>query len=392
MSERKIDVSVGTIGHIDHGKTTLTASILAVQHVKGLAKPKSYAAIAAGGNVRDKEKTVTINVSHVNYETETRNYAHIDCPGHADYIKNMITGVAQMDGAVLLVAATDGPMPQTREHLLLANQVGVKDIVVFLNKCDLVDDTELIDLVEMEVRELLTANGFDGEKAPVIRGNARAAMLDPANPEAAKCINELMAALDTTIPDPVRELDKPFMMPIEGVFSIPGRGTVVTGKVERGRVRPGDRVEIVGLGEKVETVCTSIEAFNEQLDEGVAGKNIGCLLRNVKYDDVQRGQVLSASNAIHPHTDFTAEIYVLSKDEGGRHTPFFSGYQPQFFFGTTDVTGQADLVEADMIMPGDNAQLKVKLMHPVALEQGTRFTIREGGRTIGRGRVVEIEG
>ena len=391
MSEDKLHVNVGTIGHIDHGKTTLTASILAVQQEKGLAKFKSYEDIAKGGTIRDKEKVVTIAVSHVEYETDTRHYSHVDCPGHVDYIKNMITGAAQMDGAVLLVSAADGPMPQTNEHLLLANQIGVKNITVFLNKCDLVDDAELLELVEMEVRELLTKNGFDGDNATVIRGNAKGALENPGDPEASKCIAELMDALDG-FPAPERDLDKPFMMRIEDVHTIEGRGTVVTGTIDRGSVRVGDKVEAVGLRDTYETVCTGVEMFYKPLEVGKAGENVGCLLRGVKRDDVERGQVLVAPKSIDPKTDFTAEVYVLSKEEGGRHTPFFNGYSPQFFVRTADVTGEADLIGgADMCMPGENVTLKVKLQKPIALEQGTTFAIREGGRTVGKGRVLTVD-
>jgi elongation factor Tu len=386
----KTHVNVGTIGHIDHGKTTLTAAILAVQAEKSLAVAKSYAKIAAGGTVRDKEKTVTIITSHVEYETEKRHYGHVDCPGHADYIKNMITGAAQMDGAVLLISAADGPMPQTREHVLLARQVDVPAVVVFLNKVDLVDDEELIELVELEARELLTQHGFDGANIPFIRGNARGAMLNPTGPDA-KCIEELLAALDSYIPEPVREVDKPFMMPIEGVYQIEGRGTVVTGRIDRGRIKAQTKVEIVGLREKIDTVCTSVEAFNKQLEEGVAGESVGLLLRGVKKEDVERGQVVTAPGVVRPYTKFTAEVYVIPKEDGGRHTPFFAGYSPQFFFGTTDVTGVADLVGADMAMPGDNVCLNVQLQKPVAIFEGRRFAIREGGKTVGSGVVTKVE-
>lgn len=387
----KPHVNVGTIGHIDHGKTTLTAAILAVQATKGLATVKDYAAIAKGGTIRDKEKIVTIAASHVEYETDNRHYAHIDCPGHADYIKNMITGAAQMDGAILLLSAPDGPMPQTREHILLARQVDVPNLVVFLNKCDLVDDPELIDLVEMETRELLSKYHYDGDNVVVVRGNAKAAVNDPENPDAARCINELMDALDNTIPEPIREIDKPFLMPIEDVHSIIGRGTVVTGKIERGEVRPGDKVEIVGLAQTVETVATSVEMFKKQLEKGVAGQNVGVLLRGVKDDEVERGQVLAAPKAIEPRSKFKGEVYVLGKGEGGRHTPFFNGYRPQFFFRTTDVTGTANIVgDSDMVMPGDNVELEVELGKPVALAAGTRFAIREGGKTVGSGVVTEV--
>jgi elongation factor Tu len=388
---KKVHVNVGTIGHIDHGKTTLTAAILAVQAQKGLAKPKSYRDIAKGGTVRDESKTVTIITSHVEYETARRHYAHIDCPGHADYIKNMITGAAQMDGAILLLSAADGPMPQTREHILLARQVGIPELVVFINKCDLVDDPELIDLVELEARELLTKYGFDGKNAPVIRGNARAALEQPADPASSRCIGELLDALDTYIPDPPRAIDKPFLMPIEGVHTIEGRGTVATGKIEQGIITVGQKVEILGLGDVLESVCTSVEAFKRPLDRGEAGQNVGLLLRGIKADQIQRGQVIAAPRTIRPQLKFKGEVYVLSKAEGGRHTPFFSGYKPQFFFRTTNVTGEASLPEGiEMIMPGDNANMIVHLDKPVALEVGSRFAIREGGKTVGSGVITEV--
>jgi len=387
----KPHINVGTIGHIDHGKTTLTAALLAVQAQKGLAKVKTYEAIAVGGNIRDKDKIVTITTSHVEYETENRHYAHIDCPGHADYIKNMITGAAQMDGAILLLSAADGPMPQTREHVLLARQVDVPNIVVFLNKCDLVDDPELIELVEMETRELLTKYNFDGDNIVFIRGNAKAALHNPTDPEAIKCINELLDALDSQIPEPKREIDKPFMMPIEGVHQIEGRGTVVTGKIETGIVKPLDKVEIVGLADTISTTATSVEQFNKQLTEGKAGQNVGVLLRGIKGDDVQRGQVLCAPKAISPRKKFKGQVYVLSKEEGGRHTPFFNGYRPQFFFRTTDVTGTANFCdEAEMCMPGEQVELDVELGKPVAIHVGTHFAIREGGKTVGSGVVTEL--
>jgi elongation factor Tu len=389
MSE-KMNFNVGTIGHIDHGKTTLTASILAVQQEKGLAKFKSYEDISIGGNVRDKEKIVTIAVSHVEYETDNRHYSHIDCPGHVDYIKNMITGAAQMDAAVLLVSAVDGPMPQTNEHLLLANQIGVKDIVVFLNKCDLVDDEELLELVELEVRELISKNGFDGDNAVVIQGNAKGALDNPGDAEASSCITQLMDAIDA-LPDPVRDLDKPFMMRLEDIHTIEGRGTVVTGSIDRGKVRPGDVVEIVGLKDTFETVCTGVEQFHKPLEVGVAGENVGCLLRGVKREDVMRGQVLVAPKSIEPKTEFIAEVYALSKEEGGRHTPFFDGYSPQFFVRTADVTGVTSIEgDAEMCLPGDNVTLKVALQKPIALEKGTTFAIREGGKTVGKGRVLSV--
>jgi elongation factor Tu len=387
----KPHVNVGTIGHIDHGKTTLTASILAVQSTKGLAGVKSYADIAKGGTVRDETKTVTISVSHVEYESPKRHYAHIDCPGHADYIKNMITGAAQMDGAILVVSAADGPMPQTREHILLARQVDVPALVVFLNKCDLVDDAELLELVEMEVRELLTKYDFPGDTVPIIRGNAKGALDHPADPKFNKCIGDLMDALDANIPDPVRIADKPFLMAIEDVFSIEGRGTVVTGRIEQGRVKVGEKVELIGLKDTTETTCTGVEMFNKTLNEGMAGDNVGILLRGTKKDDVERGQVLAHPKSITPHTKFQGEVYVLSKEEGGRHTPFFSGYRPQFYFRTTDVTGSTSLLGgAEMCMPGDNVSLDVELGKPIALVEGSRFAIREGGKTVGSGVVTKI--
>jgi elongation factor Tu len=386
----KPHVNVGTIGHIDHGKTTLTGAILAVQARKGLAQFKSYADIAKGGTVRDETKTVTIAVAHVEYESEKRHYAHIDCPGHADFIKNMITGAAQMDGAILVVSAADGPMPQTKEHVLLARQVDVPALVVFLNKCDLVDDPELLELVELEIRELLNKYEFDGDSIPVIRGDSLTAYHNPADPEATKCIQELMDAIDSHIPQPTREEDKPFLMAVEDVFSIEGRGTVATGRVERGKVKVGEEVEIVGLRESRKTVCTGVEMFRKLLDEGRAGDNIGCLLRGIKREDIERGQVLAKPGSITPHTKFEAEIYCLSKDEGGRHTPFFSGYRPQFYFRTTDVTGTANLVGTEMCMPGDNVRLSVELHKAIAMDDGVRFAIREGGRTVGSGVVTRI--
>ncbi|WP_428307217.1 elongation factor Tu [Lacipirellula sp.] len=392
FNRTKPHVNVGTIGHIDHGKTTTTGAILAVQGAKGLAKAKAYSEIAKGGTVRDATKTVTIAVSHVEYETPNRHYAHIDCPGHADFIKNMITGAAQMDGAILVVSAADGPMPQTREHILLARQVGVPRIVVFLNKVDLVDDAELLELVELEIRELLTSNGYPGDDVPIIRGASKPAYDNPADPEKSKCITELMEAIDAYIPEPVREIDKPFMMAIEDVFSIEGRGTVATGRIERGVVKVGEEVMIIGLTDApTKTTCTGVEMFNKSLDQGQAGDNVGCLLRGVKREDIQRGQVLAKPGSITPHTKFEAEVYVLSKEEGGRHTPFFSGYRPQFYFRTTDVTGTANLVgDAEMCMPGDNARLSVELMKPIAMDDGVRFAIREGGRTVGSGVVTKI--
>ena len=391
FERKKPHVNVGTIGHIDHGKTTLTASILAVQSTKGMAAIKAYADIAKGGTVRDETKTVTISVSHVEYESPKRHYAHIDCPGHADYIKNMITGAAQMDGAILVVSAADGPMPQTREHILLARQVDVPALVVFLNKCDLVDDAELLELVEMEVRELLTKYDFPGDDVPIIRGNAKGALDNPADPKFNKCIGDLMDALDAYIPDPVRIADKPFLMAIEDVFSIEGRGTVVTGRIEQGRVKVGEKVELIGLKDTTETTCTGVEMFNKTLNEGMAGDNVGILLRGTKKDDVERGQVLAHPKSITPHTKFQGEVYVLSKEEGGRHTPFFSGYRPQFYFRTTDVTGSTSLLGgAEMCMPGDNVSLDVELGKPIALVEGSRFAIREGGKTVGSGVVTKI--
>jgi len=388
----KPHVNVGTIGHIDHGKTKLTEAILAVQSRKGMAKFKSYAEIAKGGTVRDATKTVTIHVAHVEYETPNRHYAHIDCPGHADYIKNMITGAAQMDGAILVVSAADGPMPQTREHVLLARQVNVPAMVVFLNKVDLVDDPELLELVELELRELLTKYGYPGDEIPIVRGSALRAAENPTDPEATRCIEELLEKLDSYIPEPVRDRDKPFLMAIEDVFSIEGRGTVATGRIERGVIRPGDEVEIVGFSrEPRKTVVTSIEMFNKTLDEGLPGDNVGCLLRGIKRDEVERGQVLAKPGTITPHTRFEAEVYVLSKEEGGRHTPFFSGYRPQFYFRTTDVTGEVKLLGgAEMCMPGDNVRLEVQLIAPVAMDENLRFAIREGGRTVGSGVVTKI--
>ena len=388
----KLNVNVGTIGHIDHGKTTLTAAILRVQAEKRLAEYKPYAEIAKGGIVRDKSKTVTILAAHVKYETERRMYAHIDCPGHADYIKNMITGAAQMDGAVLLVSAADGPMPQTREHVLLARQVGVPHLVVFLNKCDLVDDPELIELVELELRELLTRYGFPGDEVPFIRGSAMVAHDNPTDPSATRCIDELLATMDAAIPDPLRKTDQPLLMPVENVFAITGRGTVATGKIERGTVRAGDSVDIVGLAEEPRSVVvTQVETFGQVLDCGLAGHNVGCLLRGVRRDEIQRGQVLAAPGSITPHTEFEAEVYVLAKEEGGRHTPFFDGYTPQFFFRTTDVTGiTAVRGGVEMAMPGDGVHLGVHLARPIALNDGDRFAIREGGRTVGSGVITRV--
>jgi len=387
----KPHVNVGTIGHIDHGKTTTTGALLAVQAAKGLAQFKSYADIAKGGTVRDETKTVTIAVSHVEYESEKRHYAHIDCPGHADFIKNMITGAAQMDGAILVVSAADGPMPQTKEHVLLARQVDVPALVVFLNKVDLVDDPELLELVEMEIRELLNKYDFDGDNVPIVRGSALPAYQNPADPVASKCISELIDAIDAYIPEPKREEDKPFLMAVEDVFSIEGRGTVATGRIERGVLKTGEEVEIIGLSaEPRKTICTGVEMFRKLLDEGRAGDNVGCLLRGVKREDIQRGQVLAKPGSIKPHTKFEAEVYCLSKEEGGRHTPFFSGYRPQFYFRTTDVIGTANLIGAEMCMPGDNVRVTVELHKPIAMDDGVRFAIREGGRTVGSGVVTKI--
>ena len=388
----KPHLNVGTIGHIDHGKTMLTSLLTKVLAKKGLATAKEYADVAKGGTVRDETKTVTIQVAHVEYQTEKRHYAHIDCPGHADYIKNMITGAAQMDGAILVVSAADGPMPQTREHVLLARQVQVPAMVVFLNKIDLVDDKELLDLVELEVRDLLTKYDFPGEKTPVIRGSALKAMqsLDPASPDCA-CVFELLKALDEFIPAPVRAVDKPFLMPVEDVFSIKGRGTVATGRIERGKVHVGDELEIIGFRETLKTVCTGVEMFNKTLDEGQAGDNIGALLRGIEKEQVERGQVLAAPKSITPHTKFEAEVYILSKEEGGRHTPFFNGYRPQFYFRTTDVTGNVKLLGgAEMCMPGDNVKIEGELITPIAMEAELRFAIREGGKTVGAGVVTKI--
>lgn len=387
----KPHVNVGTIGHIDHGKTTTTAAILAVQTAKGLAKFKSYADIAKGGTVRDDTKTVTIAVSHVEYESPVRHYAHIDCPGHADYIKNMITGAAQMDGAILVVSAADGPMPQTREHILLAKQVNVPSLVVFLNKCDLVDDEELLELVEMEIRELLNKYEFPGDDVTIVRGNAKGALDNPSDPAFSACITALVAALDKDVAEPVRETDKPMLMSVEDVFSIEGRGTVVTGRIEQGVLKVGDKVQILGLADPQETVCTGVEMFNKTLDQGQAGDNVGVLIRGIRKEDVQRGQVLAKPGSIKPHTKFEAQIYVLSKDEGGRHTPFFNGYRPQFYFRTTDVTGEANLLGgAEMCMPGDNVKVMVSLGKPIAMTENVRFAIREGGKTVGSGVVTKI--
>ena len=390
LERTKPHVNIGTIGHVDHGKTTLTAAITKIAGLKGEGKFISYDEIDKAPE--EKERGITISTSHVEYETDKRHYAHVDCPGHADYIKNMITGAAQMDGGILVVAATDGPMPQTREHILLARQVGVPQLVVFLNKCDLVDDEELLELVEMEVRELLSSYDFPGDDVPVIRGSALKALeADSADAPEAKCILDLLQACDDFIPEPVRDIDKPFLMPIEDVFSISGRGTVVTGRVERGVIKVGDEVEIVGIKPTQKTTCTGVEMFRKLLDQGEAGDNIGVLLRGTKRDDVERGQVLAAPKSITPHKKFKAEVYVLAKEEGGRHTPFFTGYRPQFYFRTTDITGVINLPEGvEMVMPGDNSQFLVELIAPIAMEAGLRFAIREGGRTVGSGVVTEI--
>ena len=394
MAKEKFDsskthVNIGTIGHVDHGKTTLTAAITNVLAKTGMAEAKAYDAI--DGAPEEKERGITINTAHVEYQTATRHYAHVDCPGHADYVKNMITGAAQMDGAILVVAASDGPMPQTREHILLARQVGVPYIVVFLNKCDMVDDEELIDLVEMEVRELLSEYGFDGDNAPVIRGSALKAL--EGDEKYVGAINDLMAAVDEFVPDPVRETDKPFLMSVEDVMTITGRGTVATGRVERGEVKLSEEVEIVGIHETRKTVITGLEMFRKQLDLAQAGDNIGALLRGVNRDEIQRGQVLAKPGSVNPHTKFKAQVYVLTKEEGGRHTPFVSNYRPQFYFRTTDVTGVITLPEGtEMVMPGDNVEMTVELIAPIAIENNTKFSIREGGRTVGSGNVTEILG
>jgi elongation factor Tu len=384
----KPHVNVGTIGHVDHGKTTLTAAITKRQATKGFADFVPFDQIDKAPE--ERERGITIATAHVEYQTANRHYAHVDCPGHADYVKNMITGAAQMDGAILVVSAADGPMPQTREHVLLARQVNVPHIVVFLNKVDMVDDEELLELVELEVRELLSSYDFPGDTIPMIRGSAVKALAGADTP-AADCIDQLMAALDTSIPQPVRALDKPFLMPIEDVFSISGRGTVVTGRVEQGKVNTGDEVEIVGIKDTSKTTVTAVEMFRKILDQGQAGDNIGCLLRGTKKDEVERGQVLAAPGSITPHTKFKAEVYILTKEEGGRHTPFFKGYRPQFYFRTTDVTGIVELPEGtEMVMPGDNITIGVELITPVAMDPGLRFAVREGGRTVGAGVVAEI--
>ena len=396
MSKEKFErtkphVNVGTIGHIDHGKTTLTAAITRVLSLKGQAEFTDFSDIDKAPE--EKERGITIATAHVEYETEKRHYAHVDCPGHADYIKNMITGAAQMDGAILVVAATDGAMPQTREHILLARQVGVPAMVVFLNKCDMVDDEELIELVDMELRELLDKYEFPGDDIPFVQGSALLALENPEDEAAAKCIWELMDAIDSYIPEPERDIDQPFLMPVEDVFSISGRGTVATGRVERGVVHVGDEIEIVGIKETQKTTCTGVEMFRKLLDEGQAGDNIGALLRGIKREEIERGQVLAAPKSILPHTKFKAECYILGKDEGGRHTPFFNGYRPQFYFRTTDVTGVVTLAEGvEMVMPGDNIAADVELITPIAMDVGLRFAIREGGRTVGAGVISEIVG
>ena len=392
MAKEKFDrskphVNIGTIGHVDHGKTTLTAAITKVLSDKGYAQFEDYADIDKAPE--ERERGITINPAHVEYQTDKRHYAHVDCPGHADYVKNMITGAAQMDGAILVIAATDGPMAQTREHILLARQVGVPRMVVFMNKCDMVDDEELLDLVEMEIRELLTSYGFDGDNTPIIRGSALKAL--EGDPKYVEKINELMDAVDEWIPTPERDVDKPFLMSIEDVFTITGRGTVVTGRVERGQLKLNDEVEIVGLRDTQKTVVTGIEMFRKTLDYAEAGDNAGVLLRGISRDDVERGQVLAKPGSVHPHKKFTAQVYVLSKEEGGRHTPFFSNYRPQFYFRTTDVTGVITLPEGtEMVMPGDNVTMTVELIAPIAVENGTKFSIREGGRTVGAGNVSDI--
>ena len=392
MAKEKFDrskahVNIGTIGHVDHGKTTLTAAITTCLAKKGQAAAMDYASIDAAPE--EKERGITINTAHVEYQTETRHYAHVDCPGHADYVKNMITGAAQMDGAILVVSAADGPMPQTREHILLSRQVGVPYIIVFLNKCDMVDDEELIDLVEMEVRELLNEYDFPGDDTPVIRGSALKAL--EGDPQWTPAIDELMEAVDTYIPTPTRDVDKPFLMPVEDVFTITGRGTVATGRVERGQLNLNDELEIVGIKETQKTVATGIEMFRKLLDYAESGDNIGVLLRGINRDQIQRGQVLAKPGSVHPHTKFKGQVYVLSKDEGGRHTPFFANYRPQFYFRTTDITGVIELPEGtEMVMPGDTVELTVELIHPIAIEQGTKFSIREGGRTVGSGNISEI--
>ena len=393
FTRTKPHVNVGTIGHVAHGKTTTTAAITYTLAAIGLAKYKEYAQVAKGGTVRDATRVVTISAAHVEYETKNRHYAHVDCPGHADYVKNMITGAAQMDGAILVVAADDGPMPQTKEHVLLARQVGVPAIVVYLNKCDLVDDKELLDLVELEVRELLKKYDFPGDDTPVVRGASFKALQTknpgPNNPDS-KCIFELMDAIDAFIPEPKRDIDKPFLMPVEDVFSIEGRGTVATGRVERGKVKVGEGVEIVGIRDTRSTTVTGVEMFQKTLDMGQAGDNVGLLLRGLKKEDIERGMVLAQPKTVTPHTNFKAQVYALTKEEGGRHTPFMTGYRPQFYFRTTDVTGTAKLLGAEMCMPGDNVEIEVELGTPIAMDETQRFAIREGGKTVGAGRVTKI--
>ncbi|MBI4064066.1 MAG: elongation factor Tu [Elusimicrobia bacterium] len=392
FERKKPHVNVGTIGHVDHGKTTLTAAITKVLSKKGLSQFKEYADIAKGGVVRDATKILTVAVSHVEYETDKRHYAHIDCPGHADYIKNMITGAAQMDGAILVVSAPDGPMPQTREHVLLARQVNVPHIVVFLNKCDLIDDPELLDLVEMEVRDLLKKYEYPADKITIVRGSALKALQGDAGDLGEPAIWKLMAALDASIPEPQRDIDKPFLMAVEDVFSITGRGTVATGRVERGKLKVGDNLEIVGIKDTSKTVATGIEMFQKTLDEAIAGDNVGVLLRGVEKEGIERGQVLAAPGTIKPHKVFKGQVYILNKEEGGRHTPFFKGYRPQFYFRTTDVTGEVELpASVEMVMPGDNIEIRGKLINPIAMEKGVRFAIREGGKTVGAGVVAAIE-
>jgi elongation factor Tu len=384
----KPHLNVGTVGHVDHGKTTLTAAICTVMADRSGGVAKDFADV--DNAKEEKERGITINTSHVEYESEARHYAHVDCPGHADYVKNMITGAAQMDGAILVVSASDGAMPQTREHILLARQVGVPNIVVFLNKCDMVDDPELLDLVEMDIRELLAKYEYDGDNIKVVRGSALKALEGPSGADG-DCIVELLAALDSEIAEPERELDKPFLMPVEDVFSIKGRGTVVTGRIEQGKVSVSDEIEIIGIKETTKSVCTGVEMFKKLLDDAQAGDNVGVLLRGIERDDVERGQVLAAPGSVTPHTKFEAEVYVLSKDEGGRHTPFMKGYKPQFYFRTTDVTGDIELNEGvEMIMPGDNCEMNVTLVSPIAMDEGLRFAIREGGRTVGAGVVTKI--
>ena len=387
FNREKTHVNIGTIGHVDHGKTTLTAAITTCLAKKGQAAAMDYASIDAAPE--EKERGITINTAHVEYETAHRHYAHVDCPGHADYIKNMITGAAQMDGAILVVAATDGPMPQTREHILLSRQVGVPYIIVFLNKCDMVDDEELIDLVEMEVRDLLSEYDYPGDDTPIIRGSALKAL--EGDPQWTPAIHELLDTMDSYIPDPARETDKPFLMPVEDVFTITGRGTVATGRVERGQLNLNDELEIVGIHETQKTVATGIEMFRKLLDYALAGDNVGVLLRGINRDQIERGQVLAKPGSVHPHKKFNAHVYVLTKDEGGRHTPFFGNYRPQFYFRTTDITGVIELPEGtEMVMPGDNVEFTVELIHAIAIENGTKFSIREGGRTVGAGNVTEI--